>query len=45
MGDDTPLAEIYVAPEAKQSRVLEVLNILRKLEIGKVTFTDLIDPE
>jgi len=25
--------------------VLEVLNILRKDEIEKVTFTDLIDPE
>jgi uncharacterized protein YcaQ len=40
-----PLAEIEVAPEAKQSRVLEALNILRKDEIEKVTFTDLIDPE
>ena len=44
-GDDQPLVQIYVLGEAMHQRVVDVLNVLRKHQIDKVTFTDLIDEE
>jgi len=40
-----PVVQIYVDAEAKQQRVIDVLNSLAATGISKVTFTDLIDPE
>ncbi len=39
-----PLVQIYVDGEAKQQRVIDVLNALTGVGISKVTFTDLVDP-
>jgi len=39
----TPVVQMYVDGEAKQQRVVDVLNLLAKYKIGNVTFTDLID--
>ncbi len=44
-GDAQPLVQLYVEGEAKQQRVVDVLNALAKENITKVTFTDLIDAE
>jgi biopolymer transport protein ExbD len=38
-----PLVQLYVEGEAKHQRVVDVLNALAKNQIGKVTFTDLVD--
>jgi biopolymer transport protein ExbD len=43
--DSQPLVQLYVEGDAKQQRVVDVLNALAHQEIEKVTFTDLIDPE
>ncbi|MDB4618588.1 hypothetical protein OAG53_02830, partial [Akkermansiaceae bacterium] len=43
--DQEPLVQVYVEADARQQRVIDVLNALAKVEITKVTFTDLIDPE
>jgi biopolymer transport protein ExbD len=43
--DSQPLVQIYVEGDAKQQRVVDVLNALGKEGIEKVTFTDLIDTE
>lgn len=40
-----PLVQIYVESEARQQRVIDVLNALAGVGISKVTFTDLIDPD
>jgi len=40
-----PLVQIYVEAEARQQRVIDVLNALAGTGITKVTFTDLVDPE
>ena len=44
-GDSQPLVQLYVEGDAKQQRVVDVLNALAKQEIDKVTFTDLLDAE
>ena len=44
-GDAQPLVQLYVEGDAKQQRVVDVLNALAKEKISKVTFTDLIDTE
>ena len=44
-GDSQPLVQLYVEGDAKQQRVVDVLNALAKEKIAKVTFTDLIDTE
>jgi biopolymer transport protein ExbD len=44
-GDAQPLVQLYVEGDAKQQRVVDVLNALAKENISKVTFTDLIDAE
>lgn len=44
-GDSQPLVQIYVEGDAKQQRVVDVLNALAAEQIEKVTFTDLIDTE
>ena len=41
--DNEPLVQIWVDAEAKQQRVIDVLNALAAEEITKVTFTNLID--
>ena len=43
--DQQPLVQLYVEGDAKQQRVVDVLNALAKEKIAKVTFTDLIDTE
>jgi biopolymer transport protein ExbD len=43
--DSQPLVQIYVEGDAKQQRVVDVLNALAMENIEKVTFTDLIDAE
>jgi len=43
--DSQPLVQLYVEGDAKQQRVVDVLNALAKEKIEKVTFTDLIDAE
>ena len=43
--DSQPLVQLYVEGDAKQQRVVDVLNTLAMHNIAKVTFTDLIDPE
>ena len=43
--DSQPLVQLYVEGDAKQQRVVDVLNALAHQEIEKVTFTDLIDAE
>ena len=44
-GDSQPLVQLYVEGDAKQQRVVDVLNALAREQIDKVTFTDLIDAE
>ncbi len=44
-GNSTPLVQLYVENDAQHQRVVDVLNVLAKLEIDKVTFTDLLDEE
>jgi len=43
--DSQPLVQIYADGEAKEQRVVDVLNALAGANINKVTFTDLIDQE
>ena len=43
LGKAEPVVQIYVEGEAKHERVVDVLNILAKHDIEKVTFTDLIE--
>lgn len=43
--DSEPLVQVYVEADARQQRVIDVLNSLAQVGISKVTFTDLIDPE
>ncbi len=43
--DSQPLVQVYVEGDAKQQRVVDVLNALAAEDIQKVTFTDLIDTE
>lgn len=38
-----PLVQIWADGEAKQQRIVDVLNCLSGAEISKVTFTDLVD--
>ncbi len=45
LGDSQPLVQIYAEGKAMHQRVVDVLNVLRKYQIDKVTFTDLIDQE
>ncbi len=40
-----PLVQVYVESEARQQRVIDILNALAGTGITKVTFTDLVDPE
>ncbi|MGE9267654.1 MAG: ExbD/TolR family protein [Verrucomicrobiales bacterium] len=40
-----PVVQVYVDGEAKQQRVIDVLNALAGAGISKVTFTDLIDAQ
>lgn len=42
-GAQEPIVQIWADGEAKQQRIVDVLNCLAGLEIHKVTFTDLID--
>ena len=39
------MVQIYVEAEARQQRVIDVLNSLAATGISKVTFTDLLDEE
>ncbi len=41
--DQEPLVQVYVEADARQQRVIDVLNALATVGISKVTFTDLID--
>ncbi len=43
--DSQPLVQIYADGEAKEQRVVDVLNALAGAKISKVTFTDLVDKE
>ena len=43
--DSQALVQIYADGEAKEQRVIDVLNALAGAGINKVTFTDLIDQE
>ena len=45
LGKGQPLVQIYAEGQAEHQRVVDVLNVLRKYQIDKVTFTDLIDEE
>lgn len=38
-----PLVQLYVEGDAKNQRVVDVLNALARNQIDKVTFTDLVD--
>lgn len=40
-----PVVQVYVDGEAKQQRVIDVLNALAGAEISTVTFTDLLDSQ
>ena len=40
-----PVVQVYVDGEAKQQRVIDVLNALAGAGITKVTFTDLLDSQ
>lgn len=40
-----PVVQVYVEADARQQRVIDILNALAATKISKVTFTDLIDPE
>ena len=40
-----PIVQLYVDGEAKQQRVIDVLNALAGAGIATVTFTDLVDAE
>jgi len=42
--DQEALVQIYVESEARQQRVIDILNALASVGISKITFTDLIDP-
>ena len=44
-GNSQPLVQLFVEGNAKHQRVVDVLNVLAKFQIDKVTFTDLIDKE
>ena len=44
-GNSQPLVQLFVEGNAKHQRVVDVLNVLAKFKIDKVTFTDLIDKE
>jgi biopolymer transport protein ExbD len=39
----TPLVQVYVEPNAKQQRVVDVLNALAGAKITTITFTDLVE--
>lgn len=39
-----PVVQVYVESEARQQRVIDILNALAGVNITKITFTDLIDP-
>lgn len=43
--DAKPVVQLYVEADARQQRVIDILNALARVEISTVTFTDLIDPE
>ena len=43
--DQEALVQVYVEAEARQQRVIDVLNALAATGISKVTFTDLIDED
>ena len=43
--DSQPLVQLFVEGDAKNQRVVDVLNTLAMHNIAKVTFTDLIDAE
>jgi hypothetical protein len=45
LGDGQPTVQLYVEPEALQKRFMDVLDVLRRHEIGKVAFTDLVETE
>ena len=42
-GGQEPVVQIYVDSEAKQQRLVDVLNSLAGANIGQITFTDLIE--
>jgi len=42
-GNSEPLVQLYVEPNARHQRVVDVLNVLSRYKIDKVTFTDLMD--
>lgn len=42
-GNSEPVIQIYAEEEAKQQRVMSVIDLLKKHEIKTVTFTDLVD--
>lgn len=44
-GNSQPLVQLFVEGNAKHQRVVDVLNVLARYKIDKVTFTDLIDKE
>lgn len=44
-GGHDPIVQIWADKEAKQQRVVDVLNALAGAGVGKVTFTDLVDAE
>jgi len=43
--DQTPLVQLYIDGETLEQRVVDVLNVLAKYQIEKITFTDLYDGE
>jgi biopolymer transport protein ExbD len=45
LSNSEPLVQLFVEADARQQRVIDILNTLAALDISKVTFTDLIDPE
>lgn len=42
---EEPAVQIYAEPDARQARVLEVLDVLRRQGIEKLTLTDLVEAE
>jgi biopolymer transport protein ExbD len=40
-----PLVQLYADPKVPQQRVVDVLNAIAQVKIGKVTFVDLIEKE
>jgi len=44
-GNSQPLVQVFVENNTPYQRVVDVLNVLSKFEIDKVTFTDLMDTE